>query len=155
MSMELDWGADAVFRGVSFEKIGEPALAEVSGRGAEIVKASIRQSVSHSGPSELVESVASSKPYALKGGDGVGMTISPKGKRSKHSTYSTTRRDSSHKSGGTRSRTVSNHDVAFWLEYGVAGRYAGKPWQTRTYRRVEDELTPMIQRKVEQMLGAE
>ena len=145
----------SIFGDMTFEDMTTKMLESVTDKAVAAVKDCLKSSIKHAGPSELVESISASKTYKLMDGSGVGVTISPKGKRSKASTYKTSRKDSSHKNGGTRSRTVSNHDVAFWLEYGVAGRQPAHPWQDRAYKRVEDAVTPILEDEMGKVLGAE
>ena len=145
----------SIFGDITFEDLTTKMLEAVTDKAVTTVKDCLKSSIKHSGSSELVESVSASKTYKLMDGSGAGVTISPKGKRSKASTYKTSRKDSSHKNGGTRDRAVSNHDVAFWLEYGVAGRQPAHPWQDRAYRRVEDVVTPLLESEMSKVLGAE
>ena len=142
-------GPDSFFGYLDFESISKEMLNEAKEDIVKGVKAAVRQSVKHTGDSELVNSVKAYEPHMTSDGTGAVLSCTFSGKSTSGNTYTTTDR------GRTRVKPVLNSDKAFWLEYGVAGRQAAAPWRDRAMNSIEPKIVPKMQRKFEKEMGAE
>ena len=148
MSMRVDFKEDVSFRS-DFEEIAGKAIDTVRNDVAEGVKNAVKASISHSGPSELLDSVRTYKPEMTKDKSGMKIRCTFSGNSQSGHTYNTTSR------GKPRKKKVSNANKAFWLEYGVAGRQAPKPWQDRAVNSIEAKVTEKIQAEIERIMEAD
>lgn len=139
----------SLFEGVTFEEMGKKAMKEVMPDVEDATKSALRASIKHSGDSNLVNSVKCYEPSMTRDNEGVRLVCQPTGRDKSGNRYKT----QSH--GKTSNHLVSNNDKAFWLEYGVAGRQAAQPWQSKALNNAEAKVLPKIQQSIEKELGAE
>ncbi len=139
----------SLFGDLTFEDMGRKACREVMPDMEDSTKTALRASVKHSGESNLVNSVKCFEPTMTKDGEGVKLVCQPCGRDSRSNHYTS----KSH--GKMRSHLVHNNDKAFWLEYGVAGRQAAHPWQSRAINSANAKVYPKIQQSIEKQLAAE
>ncbi len=146
----LGYSADiSLFGGETFETISEQMLNEVRPDVENEVKKAVKGSVGHPGDSELVNSTKTYDPHMTGDKTGARLHCSFAGKSKSGNYFNTVDR------GKQRKKAVYNSDKAFWLEYGVAGRQAPKPWQDRAYRNVEAKVYPKLEKSFEKIVGAE
>lgn len=102
-----------------FEEIAAEALAEAAPLLEKSLKESCKMVIDHPGESELVDSIACSKPKKARTGAWI-INVGPRG-YSKRKFYR-----------GTNNRRkrypVSNALKMIWKEYGIAGRQAARPF---------------------------
>ena len=131
---------DIEFSGISDMLIGGDELAEeMLTEAAPIIedsmKKNLRKSIAHSGDSELVDSVATSKAKHARNGAYI-INVNPKGK-SKTKVYKRGKKGRKH--------PVSNALKAIWLEYGIPGHQAPKPWLEATTKDAEQKVLDKMQ----------
>ncbi|MBP5309633.1 MAG: hypothetical protein J6Z05_03305 [Lachnospiraceae bacterium] len=137
----------SIFGSLTFEQMAKKALNEVRPEVESATKTALRESVHHSGESEMVNSVKSFDPTMTRDGEGARLACMPTGKSSSGNRYNT----KSH--GRTTSKAVNNNDKAFWLEYGNVHQ-AARPWRDRAYGNIE-KLADKIENTVAKELGAD
>lgn len=140
----LGSGDLTLFGGIGFEGIATKALEAVKEDMAEGTKKALRQSISHSGESELVNSVKCYKPTMTRNGEGAKLVCQPSGRSKSGNTYNR------HNTKTGKNAAVYNNDKAFWLEYGRHGQDA-KPWKDRAISSIE----PTVDQKIEQIVAKE
>lgn len=141
-------GDISLFGGLRFEDMAKKVLEDVRGDMEEGTKRALRTSIDHPGDSELVNSVKCYEPAMTRNGEGAKLVCQPTGRSTSGNRYHTVSR------GKTISKPVTNNDKAFWLEYGVAGRQAAKPWKDRATNSIESKVTPKIEQAIAKELGA-
>jgi len=152
MGFEFDFGDSekhSILDDFKIEAVSKKILESSSTDLVNGVKTAVRQSVKHSGQSELVDSVKAGKPYESKNG-AYAVAAYFAGKSNSGNSYTTTDR------GRPRVKPVRNADKAFWLEYGTLdGRQQAAPWRDRAVNNIEEKITPKMQKEFEEALGAE
>lgn len=128
-----------------FDEIAEDALKEAAPLLEKSLKASCKRVIEHDGDSELVESIAASKPKKTKT-DAWIVNVGPRG-------YSKTRKYHAKKSG--RKYPVSNALKAIWKEYGIAGKQAPRPFITHATNEVRDTVMQKMQEVYERKVKSE
>lgn len=131
---------DIEFSGLSEMLIGGDELAEEMLEAAapvieESMKKNLKKSIAHSGDSELVNSVKTSKAKQAKNGAYI-INVNPKG-NSKTKVYKRGKKGRTH--------PVSNALKAIWLEYGIPGQQAPKPWLEATTNEAESKVLDKMQ----------
>lgn len=131
---------DIEFSGISEMLVGGDELAEeMLTEAAPIIedsmKKNLRKSIAHSGDSELVDSVATSKAKQARNGAYI-INVNPKGK-SKTKVYARGKKGRKH--------PVSNALKAIWLEYGIPGHQSPKPWLAATTNDAEAKVLDKMQ----------
>lgn len=122
-----------------FEEIAKEMIEEASPILVDSTKKALRGVVKHEGESEMINSVKATKPKVTKT-DAVMSTVSPSG----YSTHTFTRNG--------RKYPVPNAAKAVWLEYGVAGRQAPRPWLANI-KRSEGEIANKMQEVFNKKVG--
>lgn len=117
-----------------FEEIATEACEECAPMLKDSMQKQLRQSVAHSGDSDLVNSVKISKPKKTKT-DAVIINVGPSG-TSNNYYY----QGAKHK----RKYRVSNVLKAIWLEYGRKGQ-APKPWLATSTKNVQSQILAKMQ----------
>lgn len=129
-----------------FEEVAKAALEETAPTLKTSIQTSIRSVVSHTGDSELVNSVKISKPKRTST-DAWIINVGPAGKSSNYYySYGTTKRVK-------RKYAVSNVLKAIWLEYGRTGQ-AAKPWLTSATENVRGTIMDKMQDIYNKKVGA-
>lgn len=129
-----------------FEEVAKAALEETAPTLKTSIQSSIRSVVSHTGDSELVNSVKISKPKRTST-DAWIINVGPAGKSSNYYySYGTTKRVK-------RKYAVSNVLKAVWLEYGRVGQNA-KPWLTSATENVRGTIMDKMQDIYNKKVGA-
>lgn len=129
-----------------FEEVAKAALEETAPTLKTSLQSSIRSVVSHTGDSELVNSVKISKPKRTST-DAWIINVGPAGKSSNYYySYGTTKRVK-------RKYAVSNVLKAVWLEYGRVGQNA-KPWLTSATENVRGTIMDKMQDIYNKKVGA-
>ena len=129
-----------------FEEVAKAALEETAPTLKTSIQSSIRSVVSHTGDSELVNSVKISKPKRTST-DAWIINVGPAGKSSNYYySYGTTKRVK-------RKYAVSNVLKAVWLEYGRVGQTA-KPWLTSATENVRGTIMDKMQDIYNKKVGA-
>lgn len=129
-----------------FEEVAKAALEETAPTLKTSIQSSIRNVVSHTGDSELVNSVKISKPKRTST-DAWIINVGPAGKSSNYYySYGTTKRVK-------RKYAVSNVLKAVWLEYGRVGQNA-KPWLTSATENVRGTIMDKMQDIYNKKVGA-
>lgn len=128
-----------------FQDIAEEALTTSVPILERSVKDSIKGVVSHDGDSELVNSIHSTKPRKTKT-DAWIINVTPKGV-SNTKTYH-------HSTTGRGNYPVSNALKAIWLEYGIAGHQAPKPFLTKACNDAENAVEAKIQEVYNRKTGS-
>lgn len=129
-----------------FEEVAKAALEETAPTLKTSIQSSIRSVVSHTGDSELVNSVKISKPKRTST-DAWIINVGPAGKSSNYYySYGTTKRVK-------RKYAVSNVLKAIWLEYGRVGQNA-KPWLTSATENVRGTIMDKMQDIYNKKVGA-
>lgn len=131
---------DIEFSGISEMLIGgdelaEEMLAEAAPIIEDSMKKNLRKSIAHSGDSELVDSVKTSKAKQAKNGAYI-INVNPKG-QSKTKVYQRGKKGRKH--------PVSNALKAIWLEYGIPGHQSPKPWLAATTNDAESKVLDKMQ----------
>lgn len=127
-----------------FDEIAEEALKEAAPVLEQSIKQSCRRVIEHSGESELVKSIKSSKPKKAKT-DAWIVNVGPKG-YSRTKTYRVGK-------GKTRKKPVSNALKLIWKEYGVAGRQPSRPFLTSACNAVRETIMAKMQQVYERKVG--
>ncbi|MBP3784598.1 MAG: hypothetical protein J6I68_15235 [Butyrivibrio sp.] len=125
----------------SFEKVAPQLLEEAAPLMEDATKKSLKSVIQHDGESELVNSVKARAPKKAKNGAYI-LNVVPKG----NSTHQYTR--------GKKKYVVSNALKAIWLEYGVAGRQAPRPWLDRATKMYQPQIEERMQTKFNEITGA-
>lgn len=128
-----------------FDEICEAGLSQAAPIMEDALKRSLKAVIQHDGDSELVDSVKATKPKKTKT-DAWIVNVNPKG-NSKNS-YTA-------KGKSKRRYPVSNALKAIWLEYGVAGRQAPRPWLQKATNDVHEEAISKVQEVYNKKTGAE
>ena len=121
--LEIDFPDDFLSEllNAEFDDIAAEALTEAAPLLEQSLKASCKKVINHEGESELVDSIACSKPKKARTGAWI-INVGPRG-YSKRKYYR-----------GTNNRRkkypVSNALKMIWKEYGIAGRQAARPFIT-------------------------
>lgn len=123
-----------------FEDVAEKMLNKASPILVNTTKKAMRDAVSHSGESEMINSVKATKPKKTKT-DAMIVNVNPTGYGS--NTYNK----------GKRKYPVSNSLKALWLQYGVAGRQPPRDWLSKSINNAEAEVTKTLQDTWEDEVG--
>lgn len=144
MSFTVEYNDDNLERLFShpFESVAPEMLNEAAPILVESTKQALRSVIRHSGESELVNSIKATKPKKTKT-DAYILNVTPKG----YSKNTFTR--------GKRKYPVTNAAKAVWLEYGVAGRQAPRPWRDKATSSKASEIESVMQEKYNRIIGAE
>ncbi|MBO6206849.1 MAG: hypothetical protein J6M27_15260 [Lachnospiraceae bacterium] len=131
---------DIEFSGISemlagAEEIAEEMLNEAAPIIEESMKKNLKKSIAHSGESELVNSVKAGKAKMAKNGACI-LNVNPKG-QSKTKVYKRGKKGRKH--------PVNNALKAIWLEYGIPGQQAPKPWLEATTKDAEQKVLDKMQ----------
>ena len=130
------------FLDTSFEKLAPELLKDVAPLLEDATKKTLTSVIQHEGDSELVNSVKKTNPKHCKNGAYI-VNIVPKG----YSQHTFNR--------GKRKYPVSNALKAIWLEYGVSGRQAPRPWIDRATSMYQSQIEERMQQKYNELIGAE
>lgn len=126
----------------SFEKLAPQILEEAAPILKQSTQEAIRAEISHTGDSELVNSLKETKPKLTKT-DACVITVTPKGYSRK--TFSR----------GKRKYPVSNALKAIWLEYGNrGGAQAPRPWLDKAASAHRSEIEAKMQETYNRLTGA-
>lgn len=129
-----------------FSEIAEEALAEAAPIVESSMKTSLRRVISHDGESELSNSIRASKPKEART-DAWIVNVGPSG-QSKTKTY----HDQKNKK---RKYPVSNVLKAIWLEHGIPGQQAPKPFIQSAVNDAQEKVLKKIQDIYDKKVGAE
>lgn len=127
-----------------FDEICEDGLKQASPIMVDSLKRSLKAVVQHDGDSELIESVKASEPQKTKT-DAWIVNANPKGNSKNFYTA---------KGKSKRRYPVSNALKAIWLEYGVAGRQAPRPWLQKATNDAREEAISKVQDIYNKKTGA-
>ena len=129
-----------------FDDIAKRALEETAPELEKAVKRTMRSSVQHTGESEMVNSIRTSKPKKTKT-DAWICNVYPSGYS--HNYYC---RDT----GGKKVRRypVSNALKAIWMEYGRTGQQA-RPWLAPAVASCHDKILTRVQKIWEEVTKAQ
>ena len=127
-----------------FDEIAVAALKEAAPVLEKSIKQSCTRVIEHSGESELVKSIKSSKPKKTKT-DAWIVNVGPKG-YSRKKTYRSGK-------GKERKKPVSNALKLIWKEYGVAGRQPARPFLTNACNAVRETVMEKMQQVYERKTG--
>jgi len=130
-----------------FDEICEEGLRQATPIMENAVKRSLRAVIKHPSDSDLVESVKATKPKKTKT-DAWIVNVNPKGD-SKTFYY--------RKSKGKVKRRypVSNALKAIWLEYGITGRQAPRPWLQKAVNDAREAALSKVQEIYNKKTGAQ
>ncbi|MCQ2087994.1 MAG: HK97 gp10 family phage protein [Bacilli bacterium] len=129
-----------------FSEIAEDALKEAAPIVESSMKNSLKRVISHDGESELQNSIKASKPKEART-DAWIVNVGPSG-QSKTKTYKS-------KKGKNRKYPVSNALKAIWLEHGIPGQQAPKPFIQSAVNDAEEKVIKKIQEVYEKKVGAD
>lgn len=127
-----------------FDEIAEEALKDAAPVLEKSMKQSCQRAIRHEGDSELVNSIKSNKPKKTKT-DAWIVNVFPYG-YSKKKIYRAGK-------GGKRKYPVSNALKAIWLEYGIAGRQAPRPFIRTACNNVRETILARMQEVYEKKVG--
>ena len=127
-----------------FDAIAEEALKDVAPVLEKSMKQSCQRAIRHEGDSELVNSIKSSNPKKTKT-DAWIVNVFPSG-YSKKKIYRAGK-------GGKRKYPVSNALKAIWMEYGIAGRQAPRPFIRTACNNVRGTILARLQEVYEKKVG--
>lgn len=127
-----------------FDEIAEEALKDAAPVLEKSMKQSCQRAIRHESDSELVNSIKSSKPKKTKT-DAWIVNVFPSG-YSKKKIYRAGK-------GGKRKYPVSNALKAIWLEYGIAGRQAPRPFIRTACNNVRETILARMQEVYEKKVG--
>ncbi len=126
-----------------FDEIAEEALRDTAPLLEKSMKKEARRGVMHEGESEMVESIAVSKPKKTKT-DAWIVNVGPRG-------YSETKFYKGKKKG--RKYKVSNALKAIWKEYGIPGQQAPQPFIQASVNAVKPEIEQKLQEAYNRKVG--
>lgn len=126
-----------------FEEIAAEALAEAAPLLEQSLKASCKKAIDHEGESEMVDSIACSKPKRARTGAWI-VNVGPRG-YSRKKTY--------RKKRGGRKYPVSNALKMIWKEYGIAGRQAARPFIRSAVNNARGAVTQRMQEVYERKVS--
>lgn len=127
-----------------FGDIAGEALEQASPIMEAAMQSSLRRSIKHDGESELVNSIHASKPKQTKT-DAWILNVGPSGS-SKNKMYHDSK---THK----RTYPVSNALKAIWLEYGIPGQQAPRPFLQSAINDAESRVLAKIQEVYDKKVG--
>jgi len=131
-----------------FDEICKEALNETGKIFEKEMKKTAKETILHSGESEMVASIKTSKPIKVKTG-GWKVNVSPTGNSVKKEYYGTDGRGRKTR----RKYKVSNKLKAIWKEYGIAGRQAARPFISTATNNVKSEVMGKIQEIYDRKVG--
>lgn len=135
-----------------FDEIAEEALKDAAPVLEKSMKKSCQRAIRHEGDSELVNSIKSSKPKKTKT-DAWIVNVFPSGYSKKKVYYAG--KEGTYPSGKSKRRkyAVSNALKAIWMEYGIAGRQAPRPFIRTACNNVREAVMSRMQKIYERKVG--
>lgn len=127
-----------------FDEIAEEALRDTAPLLEKSMKKEARRGVMHEGESEMVDSIAVSKPKKTKT-DAWIVNVGPRG-------YSETKWYKKGKKG--RKHKISNALKAIWKEYGIPGQQAPRPFIQSAVNAVKQEIENRLQEAYNRKVGS-
>ena len=140
-SNELDFLKELT--NTSFDEICEEALEEAKPSLLKAFKQEMRKVITHEGESDSVNSVKASKAKKSKNGAWI-VSVNPSGYTSTQITPSGRK---------PRKEKVSNSLVTVWLENGIVGKRAPRPFVAKATRSAEKEALGKIQEVYDRKVG--
>ncbi len=119
-----------------FEEIAADALTEAAPLLEQSLKESCKKVIDHEGESEMVDSIACSKPKRARTGAWI-INVGPRGYSRRKFYQGTNNR--------RRKYPVSNALKMIWKEYGIAGRQAARPFITSAVNNARKAVTQRMQ----------
>ena len=132
------------------EELCSEMLSEAAPLLEESMKRAMETVIEHSGDSEMVQSVKSSKPVKTRT-DAYLVTVGPRGYSKTKTYYGADGR------GGHTSRKypVSNALKAIWKEYGIPGHQPSRPFLTRAVNDARAGVLDKLQEVYNRKAGVE